>query len=680
MATAPNEFGQGVVRLAYSGSVPQASAAAASESSTVPAGSHPGAPEGWPELTEGPLRTAVAALGLFGEIRPAALRLVHRWCAAGGDHDHASFVSALLGARLLRRGDTDRFVIAGRGRATVERELADPEDARAIRASLIDTWLAAPDLDLLDPLAGWAADLGRWDAMESLWILLAERTDGIDAATLDHFASLPEEARRAHPILTWASGAAASLLGNDPPRGPGELWNRLMHDSAMLHSDWAVREDTDAAVTAGTFRMIGERRMTAPRGDSELDAAWRTRDAIDHLIDARARAGAGPTRRPQAVFRAFSARLSLFRGDPHAAVNEARWSTVLADWEPLAVMARGVEALATAIATEDGPAHYSSPPVVAVCGGLGARGLRGMGEVYELLADGYEAIRRLDRVSVDQCLAAVTTEAATAAGVWAVRVSLAAWRTALWGDLSTGVAELSEEIARLSIRGREHAEPMGANLLGRAQAFLLAKSGALVSAAEVADTLPEPVRLVSTARVHLWAGRYHDAGRLADLGPHKPGLEIVQRYRLASIRIAATILEAGPTPEVRREVAREVARLIRTGSFLYLALLPLAVRRLILEVAEEELGTDDPGLALLGQRLSGLNDQDGGATRPLRLTERELVLLPLLATSDPVPVIARKLSVSPNTVRKQVVTLREKFAASTRGEMIRRARTAGLLD
>lgn len=52
----------------------------------------------------------------------------------------------------------------------------------------------------------------------------------------------------------------------------------------------------------------------------------------------------------------------------------------------------------------------------------------------------------------------------------------------------------------------------------------------------------------------------------------------------------------------------------------------------------------------------------------------------MLATSDPVPVIARKLSVSPNTIRKQVVTLREKFGAPTRGEMIRRARTAGLLD
>jgi DNA-binding NarL/FixJ family response regulator len=45
-----------------------------------------------------------------------------------------------------------------------------------------------------------------------------------------------------------------------------------------------------------------------------------------------------------------------------------------------------------------------------------------------------------------------------------------------------------------------------------------------------------------------------------------------------------------------------------------------------------------------------------------------------------VPEIARKLQVSVNTVRKQVVTLREKFQADTRAELVRRARTYGAID
>ncbi len=49
------------------------------------------------------------------------------------------------------------------------------------------------------------------------------------------------------------------------------------------------------------------------------------------------------------------------------------------------------------------------------------------------------------------------------------------------------------------------------------------------------------------------------------------------------------------------------------------------------------------------------------------------------ATDDPVPEIAKKLQVSANTVRKQVVTLRKKFAAESRPELIRKAKVYGAL-
>lgn len=49
------------------------------------------------------------------------------------------------------------------------------------------------------------------------------------------------------------------------------------------------------------------------------------------------------------------------------------------------------------------------------------------------------------------------------------------------------------------------------------------------------------------------------------------------------------------------------------------------------------------------------------------------MLLPLLATTASVPEIARRLHVSVHTVRKQVATLREKFQAPTRAELVRKA-------
>jgi DNA-binding CsgD family transcriptional regulator len=51
----------------------------------------------------------------------------------------------------------------------------------------------------------------------------------------------------------------------------------------------------------------------------------------------------------------------------------------------------------------------------------------------------------------------------------------------------------------------------------------------------------------------------------------------------------------------------------------------------------------------------------------------------MLATEVTVPEIARQLQVSVNTVRKQVVTLREKFGSDSRAELIRKARAYGAI-
>ena len=64
----------------------------------------------------------------------------------------------------------------------------------------------------------------------------------------------------------------------------------------------------------------------------------------------------------------------------------------------------------------------------------------------------------------------------------------------------------------------------------------------------------------------------------------------------------------------------------------------------------------------------------------VKLTRREVVLLPLLATSATVQEIADQQFVSVNTVRKQVVSMREKLGVGSRGELIRRAHELGLLN
>jgi DNA-binding NarL/FixJ family response regulator len=114
-------------------------------------------------------------------------------------------------------------------------------------------------------------------------------------------------------------------------------------------------------------------------------------------------------------------------------------------------------------------------------------------------------------------------------------------------------------------------------------------------------------------------------------------------------------------------------------AFLPIALLPRSARDALVQLYRSDMDPDDPGLQTLLARLGELNDASKDAIRPVRLTDRELILLPLLAGDDAVPEIARKLQVSVNTVRKQVVTLREKFHAESRADLIKKAIAYGAI-
>ena len=622
----------------------------------------------------------VAALTLWPIIDEHGYRLVARAFGNGRFPGWTFFTSLVVHAGLVEVGPhPDTYVFRAEWLPELERELDVLGGADATRAALVEAWATEPDPNVVSEIAQWSRRLQRWDVMEQVWLLLGEHTGELSEEALVVLRDLPVEARRARPILTWASGAAGSVLADTPRKEAEGVLQRLLLDSALLHADWSVREDTDEAVSAGTFRMIGERRLPSTRVGQSLDAAWRTKQDIDAFIDARSRAGRGPGRTPQAIFRAFSARLALFRMDSSGAINEARWAMILADWDPVSVIAAGVEALATSISTEDGPAHYSEPPIGRIDDDLGVRGLRGQGQVFEILGDANESVRRLDRDDVDRCLALVSPETAALAGAWSVRASLAGWRAALWGDPEAGVNALSAGISRMSVIGREQDEPLGRAILGRIRVILLTKAGAFAAALRAAEPLPEGLRLLSQARIHLWSGQYRQATRLADAGPYQPGLEMSERYRLATVRATAALLDGDSDESMRFDAIREVRRLLGVGSFVHLALLPKVARDALIDLCRSEVESE-PHFRLLLERLAQLNDAGDGGVRPLHLTEREAVLLPLLATDESVPEIARRLMVSVNTVRKQVVTLREKFGADTRAELVRRARTYGALE
>ena len=625
------------------------------------------------------LESWVAALGLWTSVDEPTYQLVARCFGNGRGPEWPFLCSLLLHAGLVEPGSTsESFTFRPAWLPALERALTALGGADAARSRLIDAWLAAPDRRLVAQVAHWASDFARWDAVDQIWMTLAEETGDLPQDALEIYRDLPPEARKSRPMLSWASGAAESLLSH-PLRQEGEATiQRLLLDSEVLHADWSMREDADTAVTAGTIRFLGERRLPTTHAGQSLEAAWRTKQEIDEFIDARSRIGHGPGRTTQAIFRAFSARLALARGDIQRALSEARWAALLSDWEPVSVLAAGIEALAVSVSSDDGPARDRTHRLACVDGMLGVRGLKGTGQVFEILADGNDALRRLDRAEVDRVLAAISPEAAGIAAVWSVRVALAGFRAALWGDVPRGLKQLSADITRQSITFRQQEEPLGGAMLARARVLLLIKSGAFGAAIQAAETMDGNLKLLPLARINLWAGQYESAIRLADAGPYEAGLDQGDEYRLKLLRAAAELMDGTCDEELRAAGVGELERLLDNEAFLPIALLPQPAREALLELGRSVGLGDTPAFQSLLERLRELNDTGELGIRPVQLTEREILLLPLLAGKESVPEIARQLQVSVNTVRKQVATVREKFHAETRAELIRKATAYGV--
>ena len=548
--------------------------------------------------------------------------------------------------------------------------VADPEAARM--------WLGragnpAVRQGLMASMQQWARRCARWDALDALWAEISEDAGDMTDAALASFIDVPVDARKDYPGLTWACAIAEANAAERPDERVDAFLSRLLLDASLLHADWALREETDEAVQAGTIRMVGERWLPASGGP--LDAAWRTKHEIDALIDERSRRGQPPGRLAHSFFRALSAQLALLTADLRGAAEEARWAAILAEGPPVTLVAHAVQVLSSSFAGEvDEPAGGSTLlPADCRLGGLAQ-----LAAVMLALARGRNALIQLDRRGVEANLRLITPDMAAIYGLWVSWVSLRAFGTGLWGDPVEGLNRLLDAVSRQAVAGREQDEPTGSLALGHVRAFLLSRIGARDAAEACADSLPEHHRAVSQARARLWAGQPGLAVRIADAALPDPLMLAADRQQLMLIRGAATALEGHVPEEVRAATQRALRVIVETRRYLPLALLPAPAATAILDMAGPL--ADDPAtvprLAELRKRLAEVN-AGGGARGLLHLTERESILLPLLATDLTVPQIAAQLNVSANTVRKQVSTLREKFGASSRAELIRKASAFG---
>lgn len=137
----------------------------------------------------------------------------------------------------------------------------------------------------------------------------------------------------------------------------------------------------------------------------------------------------------------------------------------------------------------------------------------------------------------------------------------------LWGDLVSGLNTLSARVHQLAVAGHEPDEPLGAAMLGRPRLLLLLKQGMFGVAQQITLAMPEQLRVAPRAAVHLWAGEYQKAIRLADVAPYQQGLSMGDRYALTLIGAAAALFEGAADDSTRVHATREVTRLLSRETF-----------------------------------------------------------------------------------------------------------------
>lgn len=569
--------------------------------------------------------------------------------------------------------------------ATDEQD-AQPEApglSAASARSRLDEWLAAPQSKLTLDALGWAALAEDWDALTQIWFTRA-RLVGLDdePGLAEVMARLPREAREASPLLSlpWAV-ARAETTAPDPSTREALAIKLLLSDAVTLHSNWQAASSTDAALAAATFWMLAQRMMPGTPQVGGLDQAWATQAEIVAYTGEQRRAGRPPRNLTAAIFRAAAAQIALARAEFDQALAESLYALAL-DPRGAKHLVGGTRKLALVLAGSPGDGEPEPP--------RGVRwehdepswfhtGLAAQDALSGTLADGLEALRRLDR---DACRSTLDSVGPLPRGSaqWTTVAFLRGLHAALWEDAAAGLSELDAAIAWHGTASVEQHEPLGDALLRRARVALLDRLGAGEAALAGSAGLPDSWLWVARARSLMWAQDFAAAAQAADEGIFEPTTPMPDRYSLQAVRAASAALML-PPEMAAAGVVRAVGDCLARSDYLPIGMLPAGARDALLALYASEGATvgAPPLPAAVIASLDSVVRRGGPARPAVALTQRERALLPLLGAGGTLAEIAAELQVSPSTVRTQVAVLRAKFDAESRSELVRKARDAGLV-
>jgi LuxR family maltose regulon positive regulatory protein len=550
-----------------------------------------------------------------------------------------------------------------------EFQRSHPEDARAAHRVVTRAMLGSPNRAGRASLLRHARAADDWAVLAQLWNaegwwLVGAHPDAFEIA----YACLPMAARQQHPPLELATSLANALAhtANDSSclDRIETLLRRYMQSGADFLQNRVEIDDPGHLAEMLTAGMVARRydgRLQEAR-DLALEAA---------RLFARARcAGSAPMRTDQAAwFHLQWGVIQMLSGDRDLALEK---TTTAYELGSDTVVGAGAAALMSAMHSVSGEAS-DARRWLTVYETIDRSG-HWAGERTELAANTARAMLALDRLDAqlaEEALAELPL-GPEAGGLWPLILCAHTRHALLFGDPTAMYSRLSH-LSHVLARQLKISDGIGHHTYDRCSVDLMLALGEVNRVQSRLSHDVPPWLCIPAARLHLMTNDPKQAARIATASVWRQDIHARDRHELLVINTLA-FRSLGRTDRVLESFRHAHALGQHTGSLEPFLLLPTALRAELLEATGLELAPDD--LARM-DATRGIYPEHADL---VQLSPRELEVLRQMCQHDSAAAMARTLSVSVNTVRKQLVSLYAKLGVHDRSSALQRARRLGLLD
>ncbi|GAA5108502.1 hypothetical protein GCM10023339_07620 [Alloalcanivorax gelatiniphagus] len=547
-------------------------------------------------------------------------------------------------------------------------ERGDPDTASRVHRQVAHV-LGASGKDADAELLHHARSGEDWSLLADLWSAEGWTLVDTEEVAFQHaYGAIPAQAQAEHPRLTLATSVADALAATQNLDAERRAETAL-HHYARSGTDMLGRERP--AHSAQHAAEVLTAAMVARRGSGDLAQARRMgREAGRELVQAGIDQPGRHQRSQVAWFHLQSAFTDYMSGDVPAAVEHALTAHRFGPHTLLGVTASGVLAVLHTLEADTAESRrWLATHESTVLRGTWAPHAQLPGRLARTML----ALDRLDREAAEAELAQVPLGPETC-GLWLLTV-LAHQRHALMFGDPMSVLSRVEHLRRVRAAHLRDERSTARRVLDRCTVDLWL---ALSEVNRVEARLKEasstaPWLLAPAARLHLMTGNPRKASRVAAAAVWRDDVDVRDRTELL-VTAAVAAHELGDTTQAHQMFRRAHVLSSDTGNAQPLLQIPVDVRRELLHGTGLRL---DPEIL---SRLDAARTPYPQRAELVRLSPREQEVLRQLARHRTTSDIARTLTVSVNTVKKQLVSLYVKLGVSDRASALLRAEALGLLD